>query len=144
MNEQPTFVDTWGWGALGSPRDGAHREVTNVFRTLRTAGVPIVTSDFVLDELITLLFRREPYDRAVRFVEKLLGAADTGHMTIERVTPQRSFSAAWALRKRFHDKPTISFTDLCSMGLMSEREIRHVITDDDHFLHVGMGFHKLP
>ena len=59
-------------------------------------------------------------------------------MTSER------FLAAWSLRKRFQDKPDISFTDLSSMALMVERGIQQIVTDDDHFLHVGMGFQKIP
>ena len=142
MNHQPTFVDTWGWLALGNRRDAHHSDVTDLFRALRSDDVPIYTSDFVLDELITLLFRRESYDRAVQFMETLLSAVDSRMLTVDRITSQR-FAAAWELRKRFQDKPLISFTDLCSMAIMAERGIRQVITDDDHFLHVGMGFQTL-
>ncbi len=143
MNAEPTFVDTWGWLALGHRGDAHHAEVAEFFRILRSNHVPICTSDYVLDELITLLFRREVFDQAVRFVGTLLSAADLGQLTVDRVTSAR-FVAAWDLRKRFQDKPAISFTDLSSMALMVERGIKQVVTDDDHFLHVGMGFRKTP
>ena len=142
MSGEPTFVDTWGWIALGNARDSQHSRVTDVFRTLRREQIPICTSDYVLDELVTLLFRREAHERSFRFVDALLSAATAGQMTIERVTPER-FTAAWELRKRFQDKPMISFTDLSSMAIMTERGITRVLTDDDHFLHVGLGFQKL-
>jgi uncharacterized protein len=96
-----------------------------------------------LDEAITLLFRREPFSEAVRFVEGLLTAATLGHLIIERVTSDR-FAVAWRLRKQFQDKPRISFTDLASMVIMQERGIRQVLTGDNHFLQVGMGFRKAP
>jgi hypothetical protein len=30
------------------------------------------------------------------------------------------------------------------MAVMSEEEIKESLTEDDHFLHVGMGFRKVP
>jgi predicted nucleic acid-binding protein len=38
----------------------------------------------------------------------------------------------------------ISFTDLTSMVVMKELGIMSILTDDDHFVHVGMGFQKVP
>jgi uncharacterized protein len=62
MNLAPVFVDTWGWMALGHRRDPQHGEVRDLYRQLREEQIPITTSDYVLDELITLLFRRESFD----------------------------------------------------------------------------------
>jgi len=66
-----------------------------------------------------------------------------GYLRLEWMTPQR-FEKAIELRYRFQDKPRISFTDLPSMVVMSEQEIEEILTEDDHFLHVGMGFRKVP
>ena len=38
----------------------------------------------------------------------------------------------------------ISFTDLTSMVIMQERGIKRILTEDDHFLHIGMGLQKVP
>ncbi len=137
------FVDTWGWMALGHRRDPQHAEVRRTYEALRRHGIPIWTSDYVLDELITLLFRREVFAEAVRFVAGIMAAQAVGHARIERVTPERFFEA-WELRKRFHDKPTLSFTDLTSMVIMGERGIHQVLTGDEHFVQVGMGFLRIP
>lgn len=143
MNLDPIFVDTWGWVALGYRCDPHHAEVKKIYRELRSYRVAIYTSDYVMDENVTLLFRREPISEAIRFVEGLMAAAALGHLRIERVTSDR-FAVAWQLRKQFRDKPRISFTDLTSMVIMRERGITQVLTEDDHFLQVGMGFQKLP
>jgi len=45
---------------------------------------------------------------------------------------------------KFKDKPRISFTDLTTMIAMAELGITDIITEDDHFTQVGMGFHKIP
>ena len=54
---------------------------------------------------------------------------------VERVTSDR-FGAAWELRKRFQDKPRISFTDLTSMVIMQERGIPLVVTEDEDFFQI--------
>ena len=76
-------------------------------------------------------------------MEGIFQAGQAGRLTVERITSRR-FTAAWELRKKFQDKPKISFTDLTSMVIMQERRIKRILTEDDHFLHVGMDFQKVP
>ncbi len=137
------FIDTWGWVALGSARDSKHPEVSRLYRTLRSEKRLIFTSDYILDETVTLLFRREVYADALRFITGILKSAEERFITIERISSDR-FADAWKLRQRFQDKPGISFTDLTSMVVMKERHIKHVLTEDVHFQHVGMGFQIVP
>jgi predicted nucleic acid-binding protein len=137
------FVDTWGWMALGHRREPRHREIRAYYQQLRAQHSVVYTSDYVLDEVITLLFRRAVFAEAMRFLEGLFTAAERGHLRIERITSAR-FSSAWGLRQRFQDKPRISFTDLTSMIIMQEHDVRQIVTEDEHFFHVGMGFLKVP
>lgn len=143
MSRDPVFVDTWGWMALGHRRDPRHSDVKAFYQGLRDQRVAVYTSDYVLDEVITLLFRRESFSEAISFAEGIFAAAALGHLFVERVTSDR-FASAWELRKRFHDKPRVSFTDLTSMAIMHERGISQVLTEDEHFILVGMGFCKVP
>ena len=129
-------------GLRPSPRCAPHRGQGTV-GSLRVESHARSTSDYVLDELITLLFRRESYDEAVRFLDGLLADSARGTLQIQRLTTER-FQAALELRKRFRDKPDISFTDLTTMAVMRELQIIAVVTEDNHFLHVGMGFQRLP
>jgi uncharacterized protein len=137
------FIDTWGWVALGHRRDSKHQEVSELYRTLRVQKSHIYTSDYVLDETITLVFRREVYADALRFITGLLRSADQKLITVEQISAER-FQEAWRLRQRFQDKPHISFTDLTSMILMQERHIKQILTDDEHFEQVGMKFQRVP
>lgn len=143
MSDDRVFVDTWGWVALGHRRDPHHAEIKKFYRELRDQGVSIFTSDYVLDEVITLLFRRELFPEAIRFAEGIFAAVALGHLVVERVSSDR-FAAAWKLRKQFHDKPRISFTDFASMAIMQEQNISRVLTEDEHFLQVEMGFSTVP
>jgi hypothetical protein len=65
----------------------------------------------------------------------VVGRNRNNEPTVENGTP---------FRKRFQDKPLISFTDLTSMATMPERGITRVLTENDHCLQVGMGFQKVP
>ena len=102
MNSGTLFIDTWGWMAMGHRSEPRHAEVKRLYQDLHSNHIPVYTSDYVLDELITLLFRREIFEEAARFVEAILASAALGRVRVERVTSGR-FLAAWALRKRFQD-----------------------------------------
>ncbi len=143
MRPQSVFVDSWGWVALGHRRDSHHQQIKDFYKGLLECGSRLYTTDYVLDEVITILFKREVFEEAVHFVEGLFASASEGRLVIERITSAR-FVEAWKLRKRFQDKPSISFTDLTSMALMQELALAEVLTDDEHFTHVGMSFAKVP
>jgi predicted nucleic acid-binding protein len=134
------FVDTWGWLALADRSEREHAQVVSFYaeRTRRTG--LIVTSDYVLDEVFTMMFLRLEFQAASRFADSLLRSP---FITIERITPER-FQKAWELRLKFSDKPRISFTDLTSMATMNELGITDVLTADKHFAQVGMNFRLLP
>ena len=87
--QEPIFVDTWGWVALGHRRDQYHPVVKSVFTQLRANQIKIHTSDYVLDEVITLLFKREILQEAVQFIEGILQAEELGQVQVHRVTPER-------------------------------------------------------
>jgi len=101
------------------------------------------TSDYVLDELITLIFQRRSYQEATQFVGSVLASIDRGLVRNEPVTSLR-FIETWKLRVQLQDKPRISFTDLTSMVIMDELGIQKVLTEDEHFAHVGKGFIRVP
>jgi len=101
------------------------------------------TTDYVLDETFTLFFRRVPFTEAKDSLEVIDLAIKEGYLRLERITAER-FEKAKELRMKFKDKPRISFTDLTTMVVMAEIGITDIITEDDHFSQVGMGFQKIP
>lgn len=137
------FIDTWGWVVLKDPNEPRHKEAFGCFAGFREHPLGIVTSDYVLNETFTLFFARRPFQEAWLFTEGIMDAATTRDLLIERVSLDR-FNQALGLRKRYADKPRISFTDLTSIVIMSEQRISNVLTADDHFRQVGLGFRLLP
>ena len=137
------FIDTWGWITLAISSEHRHLEVLKYYQDLLKIQTTLFTSDYVMSETMTLLFKRKHYDEAYKFMSGLFLAIERKKIHLELISSQR-FKEAWELRQRYSDKPKISFPDLTSMVIMQELGIRSVLTDDDHFLHVGMGFNKVP
>lgn len=137
------FVDTWAWLALSNRKDVHHKPATKEYEDLNAAGYRMVTSDYVLDEMITALFRSVAFGSAVQFSESLFAAVKGNQIKLERITEAR-FKAAWSARKKYQDKTDISFTDLTSFVTMQELEINKVFTGDIHFEKVNLGFEILP
>ncbi len=120
-----------------------HQQVSQLYHNVRQTRGIIVTTDYILDEVYTLLFKRVPVDKAQKAVSIISTAIESGYINLVWITPER-FEIAQKLRIKFHDKPDISFTDLTSMVIMQELEIFEILTGDAHFTHVGMGFVLLP
>lgn len=137
------FVDTWGWLTLRDKREVHHEQVVQYYAQFQAQNGTIYTTDYVLDETYTLLFKRLPFAQAEASTLLLDQAIVAKQIQLVWITPER-FAQTKTLRLKFQDKPTISFTDLPSMVVMSELGIRDVLTGDAHFIHVGMDFQRVP
>ena len=137
------FIDTWGWITALNRREARHEEVTVFLDNFWDQRGISYTSDYVLDETITLLFRRMIFETAKAGLEKIERAIREGYLRLEWITPER-FEKAKRLRLKFQDKPRISFTDLTSMVVMQERRLTQILTEDEHFTQVGMKLQKVP
>ncbi|MCX9025587.1 MAG: PIN domain-containing protein [Candidatus Methanoperedens sp.] len=130
-----------GWISLYNQREKKHEEVKNWYRSFRKQHGIIYTTDYVLDETFTLLFRRTPSDLAAEAMTTIDEAIDKGYLVLERITPDR-FEKTKKLRLKYMDKNLISFTDLTSVVVMIEKEIETILTEDDHFTYLESGFQQ--
>jgi predicted nucleic acid-binding protein len=137
------FVDTWAWIALADKSDQYHSAAAAQHRQFFEANRKYITSDFVLTELINYLYTSVWPERAEAIIESLFQQADAGEVDLIYVS-QDQFRRAWLLRKKYRDKPDISFIDLTSMIVMQDLGIRDVFTGDAHFQQVGLSFRLFP
>jgi len=133
------FIDTWGWLTLADAKEKQHTQVVELMKTASQSHVALFTSQAVLDETITLLFRRLSPGQALELMERILGLEE---LKIIALTSDR-FQKTVALRKQYLDQGRISFTDLSSCVIMDEYDIQHVLSEDHHFEIVHFGFCRL-
>lgn len=123
------FVDTGAWFAYFVRRDPDHNSARNWVSTNES---PLVTSDYVLDELFTLLKIRESHVVAVAAGKVL---TEEKICQIIKVTPD-DFNRAWAIFVQFIDKGW-SFTDCTSKVIMERLAISTAFSFDEHFEQFG-------
>ena len=125
---------------LEDSKDPLHQAASTVYAEASKPGGNVFTTNFVLNETISLLFRRRPFEEAARFMRGLLTSQFIG---VQEITPAR-FRRAFQLRLTFRDKPDISFTDLTSMIVAQDLNVSDILTGDRHFLQAGLGFRIFP
>jgi predicted nucleic acid-binding protein len=131
------FVDTAGWMACADSGDPAHRRSCMARDAALEAGQALVTTDFVVDETLTLIRFRLGLDAAKTWWEQVDGSP---RLRWERIDSER-FEKARQLFFQYRDKD-FSFTDCTSFVIMREIRLTHVMTTDRHFRQ--MGFQALP
>ena len=131
------FVDTGGWMACADRADPAHAACTAARDTTLEAGRTLITTDFVIDETLTLIRCRLGLSAANAWWQQIDRSA---RLRWERVEHDR-FERARHLFFEYRDKD-LSFTDCTSVAVMRELKVTTVITTDGHFHQVG--FEVLP
>jgi predicted nucleic acid-binding protein len=131
------FVDTAGWMACADAADAAHRRARAARDAALEAGHLLVTTDFVVDETLTLIRVRLGIAAAEAWWAQVDGSSRVRHETIDALRAEK----ARAVFFRHRDKD-YSFTDCTSLVVMRELKLKEALTTDRHFRQ--MGFHVLP
>ncbi len=126
MESNLLFVDTCAFFAFIDKSDNNHKTVSEIFRN-RTE--KLVTSNYILDELITLLrVRNLPLEKFKDFVDALW---DNEVCNLLRINEEDDLES-WELMKKYSDQK-FSFTDCSSFIIMKRYGIQKVCTFDKHF-----------
>lgn len=123
------FVDTGAWFASMVPWDANHA-VANHW--LRQNQEPLLTTDFIADETITLLRARNEAVRAVQFGDLLF----QGKLADLRFLSEAQVRDAWTILRTFADKDW-SFTDCTSKLIIDQLAITKAFCFDQHFRQFG-------
>lgn len=126
------FVDTAGWIALADSADPRHAAARSFRDDWLRGGGKLVSTNFILDESLTLLRVRLGLDAAERWWNQVEGS---DRLAWEWIDPARTEKARqWFFRWR--DKQ-FSFTDCTSFVVMRERRLKTALTTDRHFVQAG-------
>lgn len=123
------FVDTGAWFALHVPSDPNHQRAVD---WLQDNEEPLVTTDFVIDETLTLLLVRKERRRALEVGRLLI---ESGSVRVHFLSPE-DFHRAWILFQRHHAAGW-SFTDCTSKIVLDSLKIPTAFAFDDHFCQFG-------
>jgi hypothetical protein len=123
------FIDTGPWYASVVPGDPHHSDVV---AWLRLNTQSLVTSDYVIDETLTLLRSPGERSRAIALGRHLL---DLSAVTVHFIS-EPEVRMAWSL---FRDNPgrDWSFTDCTSKVVIDALHIKQALTFDHHFGEFG-------
>jgi predicted nucleic acid-binding protein len=123
------FVDTSAWFASQVPWDFNHK---SALQFMQTNTQPLLTTDYVLDETLTLLKGKGEMARALQMGQHIFsgGAVFLHYLTTDEI------AQAWAVFQKFKDKDW-SFTDCTSKVVIEQLGITAAFAFDQHFHQFG-------
>lgn len=126
------FIDTGAFVARYIQRDQFHDAAARHWQSLSNDRRRCFTSNFVLDETITLLARRSTYEFAA---ERARNLYESTSLSILR-PDQDDELVALELFRKYADQ-SVSFTDCLSFVLMERQDIKCAFSFDRHFVIAG-------
>jgi predicted nucleic acid-binding protein len=124
------FVDTGAWFASVVPWDADHATAT---AWLSRNHETLITTDYIVDETLTLLRARQEPERALAFGEGIFGQKLAELYLLE----EADLHQAWEVFREFTDKEW-SFTDCTSKVVLEKLGLKTAFAFDQHFRQFGM------
>lgn len=123
------FVDTSAWFAAYVEDDANFLSASSF---LTGAIGELVTTDYIVDETLTLLRTRRKHARALSFGQVVF---ESRGIEVERIAAE-DLQRAWTIFRSFQDKGW-SFTDCTSFAVMERLGIKQAFAFDRHFHQFG-------
>jgi len=126
------FVDTSAWLALNDKNDRYHNRAVAKSLEIKIQRIELITSEYIIDESITLIRYRVSHKAAVVFGDSIFNSNIVRIMDVTNEGRNR----AWEKFKQYDDKE-FSFTDCTSFVLMKKMKLQKAFTFDEHFKRMG-------
>jgi predicted nucleic acid-binding protein len=123
------FVDTGAWFASAVPSDRDHAAAA---RWLSQNTQPLITTDYIVDETLTLLKARGQTLRAMILGEEFF----RGMLATIYYLTEADIVLSWQTFRQFSDKER-SFTDCTSKVVIDKLHLRQAFAFDHHFHQFG-------
>jgi len=123
----PVFVDTGAYYALADVHDPDHAEAVRLLQQIVRLRYALVTSNFVISEVYTLLRQRLGWQAAIHYVEAVR-AGSTQVISVSAADEER----AWEILRRYDDQD-FSYVDATSFAVMESLGIQVFFAFDAHF-----------
>lgn len=127
------FVDTGAFYASKVVNDVNHPTARSIEKKIAEGKYgKMVTTNYIIDELITLLHGRVPHEQTIKIGETIRKSPNIRIIWILEALEEK----AWELFKKNQDK-TYSFTDCTSFIVMQALGIEMAFSYDTHFEQAG-------
>lgn len=126
------FIDSGPLRAAKNAGDQYFSQARAGLTSLAQHFTPLLTSDYIIDEVYTGLLTRWNYESAMQFDSYLRKS----EVQIEHITHER-FIKAQEIFRRYNKDKKWSFTDCTSYVVMKELKINTVFTFDQNFKQMG-------
>ena len=128
------FVDTSAWYAVEVEDDVNHEAACKFLSRIASGkhGVSI-TTDYILDETLTLLRSRRDLASASGFIDKIWKSKSLRVFWINEDLLEKALNIF-----RKSDRKSWSFTDCTSFALMRELSVSEAFSFDNHFREAGL------
>ena len=126
-----SFIDTGDFLAIADKSDTFHELSVAAYQKLVEQKAILYTSNYIIDETITLIRARVNHDAAVAFIKGL----DASNIRILHVTEKDEHSAKEIFIK-YKDKD-FSYTDCTSFAIIDKYSIDAALSLDEHFSQYG-------
>lgn len=132
MTSDFIFVDSSWFKALLDEKDEFHSLALDQYQKIKSEKMSLATTNYIIDETLTLLRVKVSLDLALKFRETLLRMRNT--IRIIRVLASDE-AQAWKWFPKNWSK--LSFTDCISFAVMKRLDLKKVATFDKHFTQAG-------
>ncbi len=126
------FLDSSALVAMADRRDPDHDAVTSFIQGIK-GQASLITTDYVLDETVTVVKKRYGYELAVQLGRKLR-ASDFCRYYVLTFEDE---ALTWATFEKYSDKAW-SYTDCSCLAVMQRLQITEVLSLDAHFRQMGV------
>ena len=127
------FVDTSAWYAVEVEDDVNHEAACKFLSKIATGTYGVsVTTDYVLDETLTLLRSRRGLASANTFIDKIRKSKSVHVFWIDETLFEKALDIF-----RKSNRKAWSFTDCTSFALMQDLSVSEAFTFDSHFREAG-------
>ena len=132
MSKREVFIDSGGFYSLLVSNDSLHAEAIDFLTAVKRDNLTLVTTDYILDETVTLLKARKVPHLAPQF----FNLVDTSAYLRLEWTHADRFMDARTFFQKYLDHG-YSFTNCVSFVTMRELKISKALTGDRHFEEAG-------
>jgi predicted nucleic acid-binding protein len=131
---KPLFIDTSGWAAFLVHLEPSHRPATLLLEEQRRKGLQVITTNYLLAELVALLTSPLRVTRTEQIrILKTLRSADW--IEVIHLDPFQE-QEAWKIFAT-HDDKYWSLVDCASFAVMRSLSLSSALTTDHHFEQAG-------